>query len=358
MYDNQQIPTNLPQRLWALGCSLKLAIALASAATVLIMVGSLIMHYNPAIFGGMEQQVMGRWLPDAWDRAPLLVSWVPLSGICIMLFAINTLCCTLDWLLKIKVRWRKTGEYLIHTGFILLTVAYLWGSLSGFRSGPHRVFPGERLTIPNMPEYSLRLNEFTPEIEPSGRPLDMINKLSLWRGDSRVASATVKINHPLIYDGLVILPSSFGQELQGFRFHMPTAGFVNLSSGSQLPLANNLRLEVKKFLPNARRNNQGKVMSAGSRLINPAMLISLHNANEQIWQGWHFLRNPLPEALTRAGAYLRPVEPIYKTFSLLTINRDPGDKMALAGSVCISFGVVFALFSFYRKRAYGDRPEV
>ena len=58
-------------KLWALGCSLKLAIALASAATLLIMGGSLVMHYNPAIFTGMEQEIMGRWLPEAWSRAPL-----------------------------------------------------------------------------------------------------------------------------------------------------------------------------------------------------------------------------------------------------------------------------------------------
>ncbi len=58
------------QRLWNLGCSLKLAIALASAATLLIMGGSLVMHFNPAIFGDMEQDIMGRWLPQAWSQAP------------------------------------------------------------------------------------------------------------------------------------------------------------------------------------------------------------------------------------------------------------------------------------------------
>ena len=71
-------------KLWALGCSLKLAIALASAATLLIMGGSLVMHYNPVIFTGMEQEIMGQWLPQAWSRAPLLVFWVPLSGLCIL----------------------------------------------------------------------------------------------------------------------------------------------------------------------------------------------------------------------------------------------------------------------------------
>jgi hypothetical protein len=349
---------SLLQRLWDIGCSLKLAIALASAATLLIMGGSLVMHFNPSIFAGMEQEIMAKWLPQAWNRAPLLVLWVPLSGLCVFLFGINTLSCLIDWLFKIKARWRKTGEYLIHTGFILLVIAYLWGNISGFRSGPHRIFPGERIAIPNMPRYSLQLEEFTPQLEPSGRPLDMINRVSLWRDEQQIKETLVHINHPLIYDGLVILATSFGQDLQGFRFQMPGREFVDLTTGSRLPISPETTLVVHKLLPDARQNSQGRVMQVGSRLNNPAMRISLLSPAGQLWEGWYFLRNPLPKEMGKAGISLRPVEPIYKIFSLLTINRDPGDKLALAGSICISIGVLFAFFSFYRKRTQGDRPEV
>ena len=345
-------------KLWAFGCSLKLAIALASAATLLIMGGSLVMHYNPAIFAGLEQETMGRWLPQAMSRAPLLVAWLPLSGLCVLLFAINTLCCLLDWLSRFRARWQKSGEYLIHAGFILLTIAYLWGNISGFRSGPHRLAPGDRMSIPEMPGYQLELEEFTPQLEPSGRPLDMVNKVALWKNDRRVAQKIVRINHPLIYDGLVILPASFGQELQGFRFHMPGIGFVDLTPGSRLSVSSGLSLAVDNFLPDAGRDRQGRVIPVGSRLNNPALHLSLFGPTGTIWQGWYFLRRPLPEGLVNAGIYLKPVEPVLTPFSLLTINRDPGDKTALAGGVCITVGVLFAFFSFYRKRATGDRPEI
>ena len=345
-------------KLWAFGCSLKLAIALASVATLLIMGGSLVMHYNPAIFAGLEQETMGRWLPQAMSRAPLLVAWLPLSGLCVLLFAMNTLCCLLDWLSRFRARWRKSGEYLIHAGFILLTIAYLWGNISGFRSGPHRLAPGDRMSIPEMPGYQLELEEFTPQLEPSGRPLDMVNKVALWKNDRRVAQKIVRINHPLIYDGLVILPASFGQELQGFRFHMPGIGFVDLTPGSRLSVSSGLSLAVDNFLPDAGRDRQGRVIPVGSRLNNPALQLSLFGPTGTIWQGWYFLRRPLPEGLVNAGIYLKPVEPVLTPFSLLTINRDPGDKTALAGGVCITVGVLFAFFSFYRKRATGDRPEI
>ena len=48
----------LLQRLWTLGCSLKLAIYAASAATLLIMGGSLVMAGHPEIFAGMDGNVI------------------------------------------------------------------------------------------------------------------------------------------------------------------------------------------------------------------------------------------------------------------------------------------------------------
>ena len=357
MIAGKQKTKPLLMKLWALGCSLKLAIALATVATLFIMGGSLVMHFNPQVFASMEQEVMSRWLPKAWRQAPLLVAWVPLSGLCVILFGINTLCCLIDWLFKIKVRWRKAGEYLIHAGFILLLIAYLWGSLCGFRSGPHQIFPGERVSIANIPGYALQLNAFTPQLEPSGRPLDMINQVSLWKDEQLVAKTEIRINHPLIHDGLVILPTSFGQVFEGIRFQMLGRGFVNLVSGSRLPVEPGLTLVIDRLLPDARQVGRGQVISVGDQLNNPAMQISLWKANEQLWQGWYFLRAPLPERLRLAGISLHPVEPLYKTFSLLTINRDPGDKLAMAGGLCIAIGVICAFFSFYWKRARGDHPE-
>lgn len=346
------------QKLWAIGCSLKLAIYLATAATLLIMGGSLVMHFNPRIFAGMEQEIMGIWLPWAWTKAPHLAWWVPASGVCILLFAVNTLCCLIDWLLKIKARWRKTGEYLIHAGFILLTIAYIWGNTAGFRSGPHKFSQGERKAVPNMSGYELQLDQFTPKVEPSGRPLDMISEVSLFKDNTLVSQATVRINHPLIYDGLVILPASYGQELYGFRFNLIGHGLVNLTSGSTLPASANVSIKVHQLLPDARQNSQGKVMQVGSRLNNPAMQISILDKGETTWTGWYFLRNRPPAELIDAGVIFRPIEPLFRSFSLLTINRDPGDKVALLGSIFISVGVIFAFFSFYRKRAQGDRPEI
>jgi cytochrome c biogenesis protein len=55
---------------------------------------------------------------------------------------------------------------------------------------------------------------------------------------------------------------------------------------------------------------------------------------------------------------LWPAEPLYRTYSELTVNYDPGAPLALAGAAAMLAGVLLAAGSFYYKRSRGDRPEV
>jgi cytochrome c biogenesis protein len=345
------------QNLWAWGCSLKLAIALASIATLLVMGGSLVMNASPQIFGGMDQQLMAEWLPWAWNKAPHLVFWVPLSGIFVLLFGINTLCCLIDWLTCIRHRWRKTGEYLIHTGFCLLVIAYGWNCWDGFRSGTHQLYPGDSLPVPNMAGYTLKLKAFEPQLSETGRPLDMVNDLVLLKDGEKLIEQKVRINHPLMYRGLVVLPTSMGQGLAGFRFYLQGMGMIDLTAGSQLTLPRGGELTVLQMLADARRTGRG-IMPGSDRLGNPAIQFRIRTNDGVNRQGWYFLRESLPAELSAAGVYLRPTEPLLKSFSLLTINRDPGAGLAMAGGICMTIGVLLAFISFYYKRSRGDRPLI
>ncbi|MCM2265759.1 MAG: cytochrome c biogenesis protein ResB, partial [Desulfuromonadales bacterium] len=298
------------------------------------------------------------WFTGAWRSAPQLTWWLPLTALCLLIFGINTLCCLLDWLTHLRARWRKTGEYLIHTGFLLLLVGYAWGSFSGFRSGPHRLAPGEALALPNAPEYTLRLDRFEPSFSPEGRPLDMVSEVALLRNGGEVARGTVRINHPLLHDGLVILATSLDQRLAGFRCFLPGAGTIDLAAGSRVTLPDGGTLGVLNLLADALRTPDGRVIPLSDQLGNPALQLLLLRPDGSMWQGWYFLREALPLELAAAGATLRPLQPLAGYVSLLTVNRDPGAGLALAGGVCLTIGVLLAMLSFYRKRARGDRPQI
>ena len=224
------------QRIWTLCCSLKLAIILASAATLLVMGGSIVMHFNPRVFGGMDSMILSDWYASFGKPNPNLSWWLPLAGLCTFLLGVNTLCCFIDWACRFKSRWRKSGEYLLHLGFVLVVIAFTWGSVSGFRSEGNALFVGEGKSIAEMPGYTIRLDAFEPLFNDQGRPVDMLSTVALLKGDDVLKRQVVKTNTPLLHDAMAILPGSFGRVAEGFIVALPGGKTAEMRRGESLPL--------------------------------------------------------------------------------------------------------------------------
>lgn len=344
-------------RIWKFFCSLELAIVLASTATILAISGSLVMHFNPRIYENLESQPLGRWMAQTLPGHIELTWWFPLFAILLMLLGINTLCCFFDWVFKIRSRWRKTGEYLIHLGFVLVLGAFTWGSIAGIRIPAQPVMVGQKIPVPGLEGHFLRLDDFSPLPAPSGRPMDMMNKVTLLKGEDPLTEMTLKTNNPLTYKGLVVIPSSYGQSPTGFRVMIQGIGVVNLTPGAEIELGAKGHLSITNFFPNASFSGTGSVISRGGGLINPALQVTWTPPDDPVWQGWYFIRKAPPQALTNAGISFRPLEPYFQLHSLLTLNYDPGASLALIGGCSMLLGVMVSMVSFYRKRLAGDRPE-
>jgi cytochrome c biogenesis protein len=345
-------------KFWKFLCSLKLAVFLASGATLLIMGGSLVMHYHPQVFGAMDRMVLGDWFAAMGNRNPGLTWWLSAAGVLLAFLGVNTLCCFIDWLRNLRARWRKTGEYLIHLGFVLVLAAYFWGSLSGFRSEGNRLLVGEILTLQDMPGYALRLEAFEPVFSESGRPVDMRSTVTLLKEGVPLKRQVVKTNTPLTYRDLVVVPGSFGQVAEGFQFFLSGGGTVSLTPGTGIPLDGGGILRVITFFPDAGKRSDRTAVSRGENLGDPAIELELIRPGFDPWRGWYYLREGMPFPLIQAGVRLWPTEPVYRLYSVLTVNRDPGAGIALIGALAMFTGVLFAMGSFYYKRARGDRPDI
>ncbi len=228
-------------RIWKLLCSLKLTIMLASAATLLAVGGSVLMPFNPRIFGSLDSMPLGLWLSRVAANAPGMTWWIPVGGILVTLLAINTLCCFIDWLRFIKSRWRKCGEYLIHIGFVLILVAFLWGSQAGFRSENNGMLVGQSKPLPQL-GVTLKLEAFKPVLAPSGRPMAMLNTLALYRGDELLTRVETRSNQPLIWKGLVAIPMSYGQTVRGGRYVPYSILTINYDPGANLAFAGSIAM--------------------------------------------------------------------------------------------------------------------
>lgn len=284
--------------------------------------------------------------------------WLYLAALTMLLFGINTLCCFLDWLGNIRSRWRKSGEYLLHLGVVLVLIAYAWGSAAGWRNNGLRCQIGGLTPLPDWPGHYLRVDSFKPLLSGNGPPRDMISQVSLLQGDEVVLRGTVQINQPLRHKGLVVTPVSFGQQPVGFKVLIQGSQPTELIPGRQIILTDGSRLDVLRFLPDARRQRNGEIFYRSDQLGNPAFELSYQSTNGQSWRGWYFVRERLPADLAAQGVKLRPLSPVLQNYSALTVNYDPGASLAAVGSGLMTIGVLLALFSFYRKRKTLDRPDI
>lgn len=342
-------------RLWKICCSLKLTIVFATLATFLLMGGSLLFPGNPQVFATLDQQTLGQWLQNVASYVPALSWWFYAFIASILCLTLNTLCCFIDWLIHIGSRWRKSGEYFIHLGVILMVVGFTWGSLGGWR---HIALPctiGELTALPNWPGHYIAVDKFHAEFAKSGMPTDMISTVRLMSGDQLFLSGEVRINQPILHSGIVITPASFGQQPVGFTF-LSGRKTIELRAGQTIQLEGDSRLEVHSFYPDARYDKNGQLQYRTDRLGSPVMELSFKAPGSRPWRGWYFLGQPLPPPLRALN--LRPAQPIYSRYSSLTINYDPGAKLSAVGGTLTAFGCLLALISFYRKRSQQDRPEI
>lgn len=334
---------------WKLCCSLKLAIVLATLATLTAFGGSLLMPSRPWIFADMDSVNLGEWLAHQGRQYQGATWWIQLYGALLLLLGLNTACCIADWLAHLRARWRKSGEYLIHLGFVLLLAAYLWGCLAGFRVAGEAIAVGETRPVPRLPGYYLRLHAVEPVLGPSGRPMDVRSSLSLLRGETVVAEQAVRANHPLIWKGLTVLGVSFNQRNDGFRF-ASSLGTVELRAGSRIALPDGGELHFLDYRPNGTRRG------SGSGPFEPVFFGEIRHPDQPSEPVRYALREGLPSALTRIGLDLRPLAPLQQPVSILAIHYDPGLALAFAGALVMTLGILLAIGSFYYKRSRGDRP--
>ncbi len=346
------------KRLWETCCSLKLAIYLASAATLLLMGGSLLIPFNAHVFGSMDRLALGTWLDQFAANSLEKTWWFYLAAVIMLLFGLNTLCCFIDWLVNIRARWRKSGEYLLHLGVILVLIAYTWGNIAGWRHNGLQCQIGGVTPLTKWPGHFIRVDNFEPVFTGQGPPQDMISDITILEGDRVLHQGRVQINQPFLDGGLVVTPVSFGRQPSGYRVRLADFRRVDFKTNTQIRLNHGGTLRVLRFLPDARRQANGEIFYRSNQLGNPAFELQYTHPNGDNWRGWHFLRQALPKELVGRGLRLRPEAPLFDSYSSLTINYDPGAPLAAVGSGLMTAGVLLALLSFYRKRQRQDRPEV
>lgn len=102
------------------------------------------------------------------------------------------------------------GGLFVHLSLLLIVIGVLAGALFGFHNDSFVIVEGSTRSIGNETGLSIHLKSFTDEYWSDGTPKDYRSVLDIYKNDEIVQSGIVRVNHPLVFQGIRIHQGSFG----------------------------------------------------------------------------------------------------------------------------------------------------
>ncbi len=109
-----------------------------------------------------------------------------------------------------RFRWGPFGRVVAHVSFVVILIGGLVGTTWGFRNEQFAVPVGSKVEVGNGTGLAVEAKSFSDSYYVSGEPSDYASKLVLYKDGVPVQTQTVRVNHPLRYDGVAFFQSFFG----------------------------------------------------------------------------------------------------------------------------------------------------
>jgi len=186
---------------------------------------------------------------------------------------------------------------------------------------------------------------------------------SLFRSDVRIIrdgqvqkAASILVNEPLDYDGLLLYQASWGYDgLYSAEFEVQLPGEkdrLDVRAPYQKRIAlldTGWELEVTDFYPDAQMVGPGRLANGGDELNNPAIRVRFWRHGAEATQTWYVYAVPDIQMAKVPGlkVFGKTVDPV--PFTVLQANADPGVGFAALGAALVVLGTFAAFYLFYRK---------
>jgi len=341
--------------LWQWLVSPRLAVVLSLLIVGDVLIGTFLLSAYADRFGGIDLEVFFFWLFDTGISNVALSWWIFALLALLSLLTLNTVACLIDSLAVIVVRRRK-GRVIarrllsqaVHLGFVVVLIGHLVSSATGFKTTNNRLVEGTNIAMPGDQGLSLRLNRLDVSYSEDGGMARMDAALSLMRDGRVIKEKIVRLNEPLLYRGNAVYITHHGEIPQGIRLRVSGNGVsdtVRVMFGDQRGSRfRDYRIVPGRLIPDFVLDSAGNVYSASSEFRNPALELKVFKGDVEWAQGWAFLGFPNWRALAFDGYAFFFSGIDSRPYAVLTINKDPGAIIALAGGLLFMTALIALLF--------------
>jgi cytochrome c biogenesis protein len=254
-------------------------------------------------------------------------------------------------------RFARFGTLVAHAALVMiLAAAVLSGPLGYFEEPAFAVPIGSTRDIGHTTNLSLRVDEFVDEYYPEdGRPKDYRSEVVLFDAGREVARQTVRVNEPLVYNGVRFHQSAYGN-----------AAAVTIKDSNGVPL-------FQDSVPMTLRTTDGTrpvgYVYLPDRDLNVYVIGTGGNGDGRIQPGQLVVEAYQGSAATptysvtltqrqpQSMADLQVVFDRELQFTSLRVVRDPSSSLIWLASALIILGFVLA-FYFPHRRAWARAQRI
>jgi cytochrome c biogenesis protein ResB len=329
--------------------SIILTVVLAILICVVSIAGSLITIKYPGIMQYLDHRVLVYGLAELSGRVE--VYWIFALVILIFFFAINTVVCTIEKIAAIMARGapkRSLIPQVVHVGFLIALLGHLVGSVAGFKTSDNVVFRDQALPVPHARGLSVRLDDLETRQNPSGYRDFLRVDVTLLKDGVEVRRGAISLNHPLIYRGMAFYYNDDGAAPSGIKVFWK--GRIRELSFEEKSEEESGGLRLTGFYPDFAIDSAGRAYSRSERFVNPYVGLSADGTEA-------FLSIARPgSSVVIQGEEARLTGFAVSPYVVLSINRDPGIWLVIAGSGVLLLCMVLLLV-FGRDKTELIRPS-
>ena len=304
-----------------------------------------------------------------------------------------------------KGHWREAGSLVFHTAFYVLLAGAIIGKVFGFtgqvslaegasfadtRIAYDAAEAGRAWGLDDHRGFVVTLDDFDVSYFPNFTPRDFVSTVTVSETGQPVRTETIRVNHPLRHDGMVLYQTAFGMAphvivragervLIDDRVLLAPNAKLNLWTGTAKVKFDDPDQQIALDLvlaPDAQLDADGQpTIGIDPRPVNPVLI-------GNVYFGELGLQRPVPANEFDRGsgpvdtAMLRPGDsreliqgnltvefPDLGYWSGLQVSHAPGRWLLLLGGVLILVGLLPSLYSYRRRiwidvRADGEGCEV
>ncbi|AEG82452.1 membrane protein required for cytochrome C biosynthesis [Corynebacterium ulcerans 809] len=246
-----------------------------------------------------------------------------------------------------RFRYGPFGTVIAHAAFVVILAAFGVSAFTGFETNLD-IAIGEKAEVGNGTELSVEAVSFDDVYDPQGRPTDYVSHLIVRKGSEKVAEQDVRVNTPIVVDGVRFHQASFGVAAAITVTDDKGAEIVKKAVPLKWTSGDGMNVVGRLDLPDRGLEIIVATPASGQRTTN------VGTATIEVYQVSSDKKIGAATVDQGTQAQVGPVKVTFEReqrFTAITVRNDPGTLWMWGGSVLLIIGMVMT-FGFRHRRIW------